>query len=120
MYLCIVIIQLYYNIIYGFCEINVKEFYESIHPTTWRGRGLLDCVVKLILLVLLGLTGLFYFLPLIENADSLVDVVSAFEPNMAWVESLYLEVAAVLTFGRDLMLLMIFEVMCIIALKKDK
>jgi hypothetical protein len=39
---------------------------------------------------------------------------------MAWVESLYLEVAAVLTFGRDLMLLMIFEVMCIIALKKDK
>ncbi len=77
-------------------------------------------LLKLVLLALLGLTGIFYFLPLIENADSLIAVVQAFELNMAWVESLYLEVAAVLTFGRDLMLLMIFEVMCIIALKKDK
>lgn len=77
-------------------------------------------LLKLVLLVLLGLTSIFYFLPLIDNADSLIAVVSNFEFSMAWVESLYLEVALVLTFGRDLMLLMMFEVMCIIALKKDK
>ena len=77
-------------------------------------------LLRLILSALLSLTTIFYFLPLIENADSLVAVVQAFEFNMAWVESLYLEIAAVLTFGRDLMLLMMFEVMCIIALKKDK
>ena len=77
-------------------------------------------LLKLVLLVLLALTTIFYFLPLIENADSLIDVVSNFEFSMAWVESLYVEVATVLTFGRDLMLLMMFEVMCIIALKKEK
>lgn len=77
-------------------------------------------LLKLVLLSLLALTAIFYFLPLIENAGSLVAVVQNFELNMAWVESLYLEVALVLTFGRDLILLMIFEVICIIALKKDK
>ncbi len=77
-------------------------------------------LLKLVLLSLLGLTAIFYFLPLIENAGSLVAVVQNFELSMAWVESLYLEVALVLTFGRDLILLMIFEVICIIALKKDK
>lgn len=77
-------------------------------------------LLKLVLLALLALTGIFYFLPLIENADSLIAVVQTFEFSMGWVESLYLEVAEVLTYGRDLMLLMIFEVMCIIALKKDK
>lgn len=77
-------------------------------------------LLKLVLLGLLALTSIFYFLPLIDNADSLIAVVSNFEFSMDWVESLYLEVALVLTFGRDLMLLMMFEVMCIIALKKDK
>ena len=77
-------------------------------------------LLKLVLLGLLALTSIFYFLPLIDNADSLIAVLSNFAFSMDWVESLYLEVALVLTFGRDLMLLMMFEVMCIIALKKDK
>ncbi len=77
-------------------------------------------LARLVLLGLLGLTTIFYFLPLIENADALINVVSNFEFSMDWVESLYVEVALVLTFGRDLMLLMMFEVMCIIALKKEK
>lgn len=74
-------------------------------------------LLKLIILILFLATLAFYLLPLVNVIKNAIE---SFEMSIEWVDALFSSMRVVMVLRTDLLLIMILQILCIIALKGKK
>ncbi|VEU82774.1 hypothetical protein [Acholeplasma hippikon] len=78
----------------------------------------MKAILRMVFFVLFIITAVLYGLQFVNNFDSIVEVFGEFAFSIDWLVALYDSIRSIIIQANDLMMLMIFQLLVMLVLKK--